>query len=455
MIILLKPSGGWATLWKKSLKCRFFFALALPVLAVLALAGIAGYFSAHHEVDEIYDAQLSNTAKTIMALMEHEAAKDDAEIQALEARFKNTGHHYEKYTAIRLWKNDKLIFYTNTARNFGPQHVIAGFSNKEIDDASWRFFVLPDPELNFTVEVAEKYWVRRDLINKILLTMFIPFLLLVPLLLPLFWLGLRYGLKPLVQISNYVSKRSSLDLSPISVDKTPTEILPLTREINALMARVDHALQVERRFTDLAAHELRTPLAVIKTQVQNVSLAHGEEERKELLNDLKDGVDRASNMVGQLLALARLGEENIVIASVSLNEAIKEVAQELSPLALSKQISVSYESTAEITLMTNQEILYVALRNLLTNAIKYTPINGTIHISIDKGILSISDSGPGIPEDKLALVTDRFYRVPGNRETGSGLGLAIVSRAAEILEAKLILTNQPQGGLKATLSWQD
>ncbi|MFO1243531.1 MAG: ATP-binding protein, partial [Rickettsiales bacterium] len=98
--------------------------------------------------------------------------------------------------------------------------------------------------------------------------------------------------------------------------------------------------------------------------------------------------------------------------------------------------------------------LNVALRNLLTNAIKYTPVKGTIRISIDDQSLSITDSGPGIPEDKLAFVTDRFYRVPGNRETGSGLGLTIVSRAAEILNATLQLSNQPQGGLKATLYWK-
>lgn len=442
---------------KKSLKRRFFYTLVLPVLAVLALAGIAGFYSARHEVDEIYDAQLASTAKTIMALMERQTTNDGTNIDALEARFKNTGHHYEKYTAIRLWKGGKLFFYSKSAEHFGEQHVIAGFSNKEIEGESWRFFVLPDPRVDFTVEVAEKYWVRGDLIDKILLTMFIPFLVLLPVLPVLFWLGLRYGLTPLVEISEYVKRRSPDDLSPIAIDKTPAEILPLTHEINALMARVNEALVAERRFTDLAAHELRTPLAVIKTQVQNVIETTDTDERQELLDDLKGGVERASGMVAQLLSLARLGHDDITVETLSLNETVRTIAQELSPLALAKQITLACDEKAEVTIQGNAEILNAAVRNIIENAIKYTPLSGGVTILIERNIkesiLSISDTGVGIPEDKLSLVVDRFYRVPGNRETGSGLGLTITARAAKMLGARLVLQNRKEGGLTASLIW--
>lgn len=444
-------------MWKKSLRRRFTLTLILPVLAVLALASISGYYAARHEVDEIYDAQLANLARTLMALMEHEASEGDTTAEAVEARFREVTHEYEKYTAIRIWHGDKLFFYTSSAKDFGPQHVIAGFSNKDIHGENWRFFVLPDADLGFTVEVAEDYFVRQDLISKIVLTMFVPFLIFLFMLPGLLWIGLKRGLVPLLHISQYVERRSPEDLSPIALDKTPAEIWPLARSINDLMKRVSHALEVERRFADLAAHELRTPLAIIKTQVQNVIHATSESERQELLQDLSGGVQRASDMVVQLLALARLGKENIERSEIKLNEVVRDIAQELLPLALHKHIQVDYIEHTQATLMANAEILAVAIRNLLDNAIKYTPEKGRIEIHVDvragTTLLSISDTGPGIPSDKLSMVTERFYRVAGNQQPGSGLGLAIVTRAAEAMGADFTLMNQSAGGLCATLTW--
>ena len=426
------------------------------MLAVLAASGVAGYFSARHEVDEIYDAQLANMAKTLMALMEHEAAEGDVTDEAIIARFREASHEYEKFTAIRIWNGNKLFFYTNSAENFGPKHVIAGFSSKDIEDSDWRFFVLPDASLDYTVEVAEDYAIRQDLIRKIILTMFIPFLALLILLPPLLWLGLKYGLRPLLQISNYVSSRSPDDLSPIALEKSPSEIWPLTRSVNDLMQRVDSALINERRFTDLAAHELRTPLAVIKTQVQNVMNANNEKERRELLVDLSAGVQRASMMVAQLLSLARLGQDRIEQQRLSLNDHVRQIAQDMLPLALSKSIDVELLEEHAATIRANPDILSVAIRNMLDNAIKYTPIAGSIILRIYKDDaavkLTINDTGPGIPEDKLALVTERFYRLPGNTEIGSGLGLAIVARAAQAMHAELNLSNR--NGLCVSLRWK-
>lgn len=428
------------------------------MLGVLALASGVGYISARHEVDEVYDAQLANMAKTLMALMEHEASEGDGNPQGLEARFREVSHTYEKYTALRIWQGEKLFFYTRSAEHFGPQHVIAGFSNKEVEGREWRFFVLPDAELGFTVEVAEDYYVRQDLISKIVLTMFTPFAVLIVLLPFLLWGGLRNGLKPLLHISEYVSHRSPEDLSPISLEKSPEEIRPLTSSINGLMKRVENALHNERRFADLAAHELRTPLAVIKTQVQNVLNAKTEQERRELLQDLSGGAQRASDMVVQLLALARLGQENVRQEEMALDPLVRDIASDMLPLALAKGIETEFSGEEEVTVRGNAEVIAVAVRNLLDNAIKYTPENGSIHIGIARRegsvILSIRDTGAGIPEDKLALVTERFYRVAGNVQPGSGLGLAIVTRAAEAIGMEFALTNLPAGGLEASLIWR-
>lgn len=446
-------------MWKKSLKRRFSFTLVLPVLGVLALASMAGYFAASHEVDEIYDAQLANMAKTLMALMEHEAAEGDGEVEALEARFRDVSHEYEKYTALRIWHGDHLFFYTKSAEVFGAQHVIAGFSTKQIGANRWRFFVLPDPQLNFTVEIAEDYAVRQDLIQKIILTMFLPFILLLVLLPVFLWLGLKYGLRPLLHISEYVGRRSQDDLSPLSPDRSPAEILPIIHAINGLMKRISDALTSERHFTDLAAHELRTPLAVIKTQVQNLKNAASEKERAELLADLTAGVQRATEMVTQLLALARLGKDNMVSTRLSVNDIARSVAQEMLPLALDKQIQVEFIEQGQLDIRANAELLALAVRNLLANAIKYTPEGGCVFLLLEKegGMqrLSIRDTGAGIPADKLSQVTDRFYRVPGNEQVGSGLGLAIVLRAAESMGAHFSIVNHEAGGIMAALAWKD
>ncbi len=443
-------------MWKKSLKCRFLLTLILPLCLALAAAGVGSYYSARHEIDEVYDAQLAYTAKTMLALMEHEATESDYSLGELVLRFSNIGHKYEKNIAIRIWLKDALLFSTENAQAFGAQNVIAGFSDKWLDGIHWRMFVIGDPATGMIAEVSEKQLVRRDIIQKIQFSIFLPLLGLLVVLPLLFWLGLRWGLRPLERISQQVSQRSSDDLMPLSTHSVPSEALPLVLAINDLLSKVKRALEVERRFTDLAAHELRTPLAVIKTQAVAAIRATDESTRRQMLVDLSQGIDRASAMVVQLLSLARLGHEHIIKHPLHLNALAAQVMKELAPLSLHKQQKMSFEEEAQVWIQANQDILALLIRNIVDNAIKYTPQEGDIRVRIYKeqhqSVIEVIDSGPGIPEDKLEMVSDRFYRVPGNKESGTGLGLTIVSRAATVLGAKLTLANRTQhSGLIAKL----
>ena len=442
---------------KKSLKRRFCQTLILPILLSLLAVGVAAFFSARHEIEEVYDAELARNARLMLALMRHEVEEGEPDMQELQERFGQVGHTYEKHIALRIWQGEKLFYQSGTASDFGPQHVIAGFSNKEIGDSEWRFFVLPDAGSGLTVEAAEDAKVRLDIIHKILYAMFGPVLALLLIIPPLFWLGLRRGLRPLVQLSEDVAARTPDDLTALSEEKTPEEILPLTQAVNRLLIKLQAALTKERRFTDLAAHELKTPLAVIKTLTQSAQRSTDPVERQKLLADLNTASDRATAMTGQLLALARLEQVPVAPQSISLNEAVRDVARDMLPLALQKNIQVEFVEDAEARVAATPDILAIATRNLLDNAIKYTPQEGRITLWVQWAnhdvTLSVMDSGPGIPEEKLSLVTERFYRVPGNEQTGAGLGLAIVARAAEVMNATFMLSNRREGGLCATLTW--
>lgn len=429
----------------------------LPVLLALVAAAAAAFYSARHEVEEVYDAQLAHTAKVMLALMLHEVDEGEPDMNMLQERFGQVGHVYEKHIAVRIWQGDKLFYESESAKGFGQQHVIAGFSTKEISEDKWRFFVLPDAASGLTVEAAEAYDVRMDIIRKILLSMFAPAFILLLVIPPLFWFGLRRGLRPLEELSHAVSARSPDELKEISEARTPREILPLTQAINRLLLRLETALTKERQFTDLAAHELKTPLAVIKTLTQSAQRSGSDTERQALLTDLNAATDRANAMMNQLLALARLEQHPATESNVSLNETARTTAHEMMPLALHKHIELEMSESGKAVVQAAPEILAVAIRNLLDNAIKYTPKHGSIVMRVEKSgttvQLSVLDSGLGIPPHKLSRVTERFYRVPGNEQTGAGLGLAIVSRAAEVMQAEFNLANREGGGLAATLTW--
>ena len=439
------------------------------MLALLAIGGV-GFYSAYNEAQEIYDTELSHVANLMFSLLraeDQEEAKhkhpdtDDevaSDIVELGNDFDDAGQRHERKLAFRIWKNDKLLFYSKNAADFGPERVTAGFSDQEIDGKEWRFYVLPDAKSGYTLEVAQKLKVRTALITKVLTTIFSPLVLLIPIILILTWVGLRNGLKPLLVVSDAVKRRSALDLTPLPTCKTPDEITPLVEAINGLLANLDYAIKKEQRFTDFAAHELRTPIAIFKTQAQTALKATDDTQRRMILEAQVQAADRATNMVDQLLALARLEHTDIPTQTLSLGDITQAIIAERLPLAQLKDIRLHFEQQEPVMLHGNRELLEITISNLLDNAIKYTPEQGEVLVSIsardNRASLCISDSGQGIPEDKLPFVTERFYRVFRHQQPGAGLGLTIVKRASEIMGAKFILRNKSDDhGLESILQF--
>jgi two-component system OmpR family sensor kinase len=230
--------------------------------------------------------------------------------------------------------------------------------------------------------------------------------------------------------------------------------MPLLNAINTLLHRVEGSVSVQRQFVADAAHELRSPLTVLKVQMQLLGRAQPEAARQTSLAALAGAIARSERMVEQLLALARqdaLAQSRSASDSVDLSQCALDAIAEVAIFAADRQIELNFLDSTPVTVQADADSIMILLRNLLDNAVRYTPAGGAVNIGVERhegqGVLTIADSGAGIPETDLARVTDRFYRVPGTSESGSGLGLSIVSTVVARLGATMLLRNSASGGL--------
>jgi len=267
----------------------------------------------------------------------------------------------------------------------------------------------------------------------------VPLLVALPVLALLIWLTIARGLAPLDRVAAAVERRSPALLEPLSESALPREVQPLVGALNGLLGRLSQALAAQRSFIADAAHELRTPLTAVHLQAQLAERATTDAERRAALADLKGGLERATRLVEQLLTLAREepGVADRPPATVDLPALAREVVADLAPLAAAKRIDLGLNADSRVQVRGDAEALATLLSNLVDNALRYTPEGGRVDVgvAIDTGrpVLSVRDSGPGIPEADRERVFDRFVRgsVAAGAVRGSGLGLSIVKRIAE------------------------
>lgn len=429
-----------------SLRIRLLLLLLSAMLLLWGVAAVLSHIEAHHEIDELYDAQLASTARILLSLVGHEA--DEVEIEQ-GAVF----HKYEHKFAFQVRDAaGKLVLRSDRVPEEPFSKEQDGFSDARIEGRAWRVFSHWDEKRRFQVQVGERHDVRDELIESVVSSLFYPFLFALPLLALLVWLGVGKGLAPLRGITADVASREPQNLKPLEASGAPDEIRPLVDSLNGLLTRLDTALENERRFTADAAHELRTPLAALKTQAQVAQRSIVEDERRHALRQVVDGVDRATHLVEQLLTLARLdpGAAPPRMENLALRALAVECAAALAPQAMDKSIEISVaEGAASVD--GHAAMLGILLRNLVDNAIRYTPRSGWVSIEVrqeaTRVVLEVCDSGAGIPPEERAQVVRRFYRVLGSFEAGSGLGLSIVQRIAELHGATVELGESAVGGL--------
>ncbi|MET0281129.1 MAG: ATP-binding protein [Steroidobacteraceae bacterium] len=407
-------------------------------IAVAAITTVFAWVSGREMVSGFMNEQMEAFAKVSLGNRSH----------PLRAAADSEGA-YE----VVLWSKDgQLIEATHPGLPLNPLQQ-AGFSELESNGERWHVYTLATPE--GTVQTLQRSVFRRDAIVELSNRTLLSLLLLIPLSSFIVWLAIRASLRPLDSIARSVSEQDVRTFSALPLAGVPAEIEPLVVAINSLLERLRKSFVAQQHFIHDAAHELRTPVAALSVQLQNLrdvlpAAAVGR------VGSMEAGLQRAHRVLEQLLRLARAdagaGEE--AVRELSLREQLRAAVTALLPLADQRHIDLGFHAGIEDACIVGHEHgLRSLLDNLLDNALRYSPRGAVVdaRLAIIDGLVTVEilDAGPGIPEDQLSRVFDRFYRVVGTGVEGSGLGLAIAQGAAQRLQAELKLFNRPAGGLRA------
>ncbi|QDQ28714.1 two-component sensor histidine kinase [Chitinimonas arctica] len=429
---------------RKSLRRRLIV-LTLGVLAPVWLAlALGAYVFMLREVDKLFDQQLEHVAATLFTL----------DLAHIKAAVDAPGFHSfddEDPFVVYVWSSDGTqLFRSEFAPRLPYSHDAPRFQTLGTPEGRWRVMRVKDPDSGNWLVVARPSHERTVLARDLAASLAVPWFVSLVLMVALVWLAVGRGLAPLYDLSRQVAGRKPDDLSPVAAVATPREAQPLVDEINLLLARVDAALEQERRFTADASHELRTPLAAIRAQVE---VAVGEDDavaRQHALGQALTGVVAASRLIDQLLTLARLDHLDAVpdAGRCDLLQLAREELVDCTRVALLKDIELSLDGET-CQLHGSPGLLRLALRNLFDNAIAHTPRGGTVTVRLsregDEICLSVRDSGEGVPEGLLERLGERFFRA-GESRPGSGLGLSILRRIASLHGARVRFTSP--GGLQ-------
>lgn len=422
-----------------------WFLLAAITMAAVAQAMIA-YRSALHDADEIFDYHMQQVAL---------ALRSGAPLANSQGQ-RPSGDPGNDDMVVQVWTPDGIQVFRSISRAELPQRAVLGFSTVRAKGTTYRVFSVQTS--NQTVQIAQDMAVRKRMAGALALRTVGPIALMAPVLMLVVWWVVSGSLAPVSRVRRQVATRQADDLSPVSEADLPDEVKPLVQELNLLFGRVRNAFDAQQHFVADAAHELRSPLAALKLQVLSLERAENEQARAVAIGRLTAGIERATRLVEQLLVLARQEASEVKLEPVQLTELAKRTLADLAGAAQARQIDLGLQHADDVTVQGKGDALLVMLRNLLDNAIKYTPQGGTVDLSLhnmDKGVtLTVEDSGPGISPEERERVFSRFYRVPGSEAGGSGLGLAIIKAIAERHGAVLTLDSSERlGGLKVQLQF--
>lgn len=425
---------------------RWLLWALLALLAAVGLAsGVLTYGTARAEIDALLDEQMRQVA---LSLRDH--AVLDTE------RIERSAERPEQRLLVQVDDPGRPQPYRSRDVAALPGSLAAGLLTVEHAGASWRVFSLPHAQQ--TIRVAQPLAVRRALALQATLRIVAPLLLLIPIAAALTWWIVGRALRPLDQLRAQLAQRQPASLAPLPLDPLPVEAQPLVGALNDLLARLQTAFEQQRGLVADAAHALRTPLTAVTLQAQLARRAAEGPERDAALERLEAGIKRASHVVAQLLALARLDPDaaHEPAAPLDLAQLARDVADELGPLARRAGLALELALPAAAPVLGHEAALRMAAVNLLENALRYTPAGGRVELRVvsDNGrqSLTVSDNGPGLPMEERERVFDRFYRAPNSSASGSGLGLAIVREVARLHGGTARIDDGPGGqGLAVTL----
>jgi signal transduction histidine kinase len=415
-----------------SLRTRLLAALLGAVLVAGLAASAASYYAARAEVGAMLDEEMRQVALSLR----------DYAVLDLGRLAPGSGEPAQR-VVVQIWDPRGVAVYLSNAATPLPLSRTPGFSDLTHEGRQWRMFTARSgPQ---TIQVAQSTAARTELAAAAALRLLVPILAVLPLLAVLVWVILDRGLAPLARVARAVGARSPSSLEPLPAERLPAEVRPLVDALNGLLARLGDAFTMQRRFAADAAHELRTPLTALSLQIQLAERARTDGERAGALAKLKNGVARATRLVQQLLAMARLEPEaaEAPFAPVALDALAQSVVEELAPLAAARSVTLAASRAEPVDVNGNEDALRLLAGNLVDNAIRYASAGGRVEVRAFRrgtdAVLEVADDGPGIPAAERGRVFERFYRVPGTDAPGSGLGLAIARQVADLHHGRIEL----------------
>lgn len=439
----------------KSLHSRLIAAAIAVLLSSGLLAALGSYHAAIVEADEILDAHLAQLVQTLLFLSRANGDRALGDIGSSA----NSSH---SYTVYQIWQlrspspepqqsysqadDDmrpfpRLILRSGDMGGRSAFERQDGYGDAEFSGRSFRVFAKTSDDGVYRVIAGQDLIDRGEMIDGIAYSNILPFLWIMPLGLLVLVGLIYYSLGPIRRLTAEVSSLQPSLLLPLTMSPVPRELAPLIEALNTLLSRLGQAMEYERRFTGDAAHELRTPIAALRAQLDALRLAGNKEARIQAQQHASATADRLARLVNQLLILGRLDAGIKATEQVcELDELARELCQDMGPSAIQSGIDLSLHALPA-PVCGDEEVLRILLRNLLDNALRYTPTGGRVEVSVDsvdgRVRLLVADNGPGVPPERFEILGQRFNRLDQPDGSGVGLGLSIVLRIAQQCQGRV------------------
>jgi two-component system, OmpR family, sensor histidine kinase QseC len=449
----------------QSIRTFLIINLLLSVTLILSLAIIGNLFLEHRNMEQKIDTQLTYTALRIEAFMS--AYQPGINLDKVQAMINNIPKRSSELLTFQkkedspqkisnpqfqIWHKKNLLLKSDYISSEYIASKNTGFVTRKIDDTHWRIFTTRITNQNITVVVAENYDLQEQLESRITQSSIVMMLMSYPLLGLLIWIVVGRGLDSIRIVTHEMKNRAPHFLEPLNIGDVPIEIKPFIDELNTLLTTLEQTLQREKRFASDAAHELRTPLAALRAQTQIALQAKKSKDKNAALTKVIASIDRSTHVIEQLLTLCRMGPEaNLEAKSeVDLVKQATEVIAELFSQAIEKDTDIELHAPDKpVIILGHTTAIYMLLRNLIDNAIKYTPNKSLVKVVIEESknkiLLKVIDNGKGISPTMHDRVFERFFRGLGETSQGCGLGLGIVQQVITSHEATINLKTPETG----------
>ena len=461
-----------------SLRLRLTLLFAVLTTAAWGMASVIAWQQTSKKLDKLFDTQQLLFARRLSVMHFDELRAPSALLG--EKKKVRHGHIDDDALAFAIFTRDGKMVLNDGENGEDIQwnSQREGFSDGYLrdDDDEWRFLWLTTADGRYRIAVGQEWDYRREMAMDIVTSQLTPWMVALPLMFVLLIVLLSRELAPLKNLARTLRLRAPDSADSLSVEKIPAEVRPLVEALNQLFRRTHDAMLRERRFTSDAAHELRSPLAALKVQTEVAQLSLDDPEgrekalqtevaqlslddpegREKALDQLHQGIDRATRLVDQLLTLSRLDSLAQLddVQQVAIADLLQSAVMEMYHPAQQSGIELRLHLNASHIVRTGQPLLLSLLvRNLLDNAVRYSPRGSQVDIMLNAREFRVRDNGPGINPQALSRIGERFYRPPGQEAPGSGLGLSIVRRIASLHGMQVDFANARDGGFEARVYW--